>query len=104
MRPATMIAAAIGVALLLATNAAAAETLTVYWNAGHAYDAYARVFKQFEADHPGWTINWEKFQWPEMRTKLVADFAAKNPPDLSAEPGGWVQEFAQRGLLTPLNT
>jgi multiple sugar transport system substrate-binding protein len=90
-------------ALALATAAAQAETLTVYWNPGHSYEAYANVIKQFEADHPGWTVNWEKFQWPDMRTKLIADFSVGNVPDLSAEPGGWVEEFGQQGLLLPLN-
>ena len=90
-------------ALAMMVGSANAETLTVYWNAGHAYDTYAQVIKQFEADHPGWTVNWERFQWPDLRTKLVADFSVKNPPDLVEEPGGWVQEFGQQGLLTPLN-
>jgi multiple sugar transport system substrate-binding protein len=88
---------------LMLAPPALAETLTVYWNAGHSYDAYAEVIKQFEADNPGWTVQWERFQWPDMRAKLVADFAVNNPPDLSAEPGGWVQEFALKGLLTPLD-
>lgn len=88
---------------LLMTGTAHAETLTVYWNAGHAYDAYANVIAEFEADNPGWTVQWERFQWPDMRTKLVADFAVGNTPDLVAEPGGWVQEFAQQGLLEPLD-
>lgn len=82
---------------------ARAETLTVYWNAGHAYDTYADVITQFEADNPGWEVQWEKFQWPDMRTKLVADFSVGNTPDLVAEPGGWVQEFAQQDLLKPLD-
>lgn len=87
----------------LAVTGASAETLTVYWNAGHAYQAYADVIEKFEADHLGWEVRWEKFQWPDMRTKLVADFAAGNTPDLVAEPGGWVQEFGEQGLLAPLN-
>jgi multiple sugar transport system substrate-binding protein len=86
-----------------AIGVAEAETLRVYWNAGHAYDAYQAVIDQFEADNPGWTVQWERFQWPDMRTKLVADFSVANTPDLVAEPGGWVQEFAQQGLLTPLD-
>jgi multiple sugar transport system substrate-binding protein len=86
-----------------ATTAVSAETLTVYWNAGHAWDAYQAVITQFEADNPGWTVQWEKFQWPDMRTKLIADFSVGNTPDLTAEPGGWVQEFAQQGLLKPLD-
>ncbi|WDR01355.1 sugar ABC transporter substrate-binding protein [Devosia algicola] len=95
--------AIIGVSALAMVSAANAETLKVYWNAGHAYDAYANVIKQFEADNPGWNVQWERFQWPDMRTKLVADFSVGNTPDLVAEPGGWVQEFGQQGLLTPLN-
>jgi multiple sugar transport system substrate-binding protein len=77
-------------------------TLRVYWNPGHQYAAYQQVIDRFEQDHPGWTVNWEFYQWPDMRTKLLADFAANNPPDLSAEPGGWVQEFALAGYLRSL--
>lgn len=88
---------------VLLSGTVSAETLKVYWNAGHAYDAYAEVIADFEADNPGWTVQWERFQWPDLRTKLVADFAVGNTPDLVAEPGGWVQEFAQQGLLTNLD-
>lgn len=96
-----------GAAALATTGrrrAAAQEggTLRVYWNPGHQYAAYQQVIDRFEQDHPGWTVNWEFYQWPDMRTKLLADFAADNPPDLSAEPGGWVQEFALAGHLRPL--
>ena len=89
--------------IALTTMAAHAEELTVYWNAGHSFATYAGVIKQFETDHPGWTVNWQRFQWPDLRTKLVADFAVGNPPDLVEEPGGWVQEFGQQGLITSLN-
>ncbi|NKL01804.1 extracellular solute-binding protein [Rhizobium leguminosarum bv. viciae] len=82
---------------------AKAETLRIYWNAGHAYRAYADVIKQFETDHPGWTVEWGRFQWPDLRTKLVADLSVGNAPDLVAEPGGWVPEFALQGKITALN-
>lgn len=85
------------------STAVSAETLTVYWNAGHAWEQYQAVIDQFEADNPGWTVQWERFQWPDMRTKLIADFSVGNTPDLTAEPGGWVQEFAQQGLLKSLD-
>lgn len=95
---------ALAFALALAgTTQVSAETLTVYWNAGHAWEQYQAVIDQFEADHPGWEVQWERFQWPDMRTKLIADFSVGNTPDLTAEPGGWVQEFAQQGLLKPLD-
>ncbi|WP_424929727.1 extracellular solute-binding protein [Amaricoccus tamworthensis] len=92
-------------ALILGTTAGTstlAETLTVYFNAGHAYHTYLEVIEQFEADNPGWEVALERYQWPDMRTKLVADFAGGTTPDLVAEPGGWVTEFAEQGHLTPL--
>lgn len=90
-------------AVFAMSGSALAETLKVYWNAGHAYDTYAGVIEQFEADNPGWEVQWERFQWPDMRTKLVADLAIGETPDLVAEPGGWVQEFALQGLIEPLD-
>lgn len=94
---------ALGASVLLLATAARAETLTVYWNAGHAYDAYAKVIKSFEADNPGWNVQWERYQWPQLRTKLVADFSVKNTPDLVAVQGPWISEFGRQGLLTSLN-
>lgn len=93
-------ATALSVALYAPAHA---ETLKVYWNAGHAYPAYAEVIKKFEADHPGWTVEWGRFQWPDMRTKIVADMSVGNVPDLVADPGGWVPEFALQGKILPLN-
>ena len=78
-------------------------TLRVYWNAGHMYDAYQAVVDGFKADHPGWDVSMEPFQWPDLRTKILADFAAGNPPDLTEEPGGWAQEFGVAGYLRPLD-
>lgn len=74
-----------------------------YWNAGHAYDTYKQIIDQFKKDHPGTDVSLELYQWPDLRTKLLADFAADNPPDLVAEPGGWVQEFGLAGYLQPLD-
>lgn len=62
-----------------------AGTFTIYWNAGHAYDAYEAVIDQFGKDHD-LQINWQKFQWPDLTTKLVADFQSGNVPDLVEEP------------------
>ena len=72
------------------------RTLTVYWNAGHAYAAYAKVVSNFERDNDV-KVNLQKYQWPDMRTRLLSDFASGTVPDLVEEPGGWVQEFALTG-------
>jgi len=61
-----------------------ANTFTIYWNAGHTYKAYEAVIDQFGKDHD-LQINWQKFQWPDLTTKLVADFKSGNVPDLVEE-------------------
>jgi multiple sugar transport system substrate-binding protein len=78
-----------------------AKTFSVYWNAGHAYKAYDAVIADFEKAH-GVTVNLNKQQWPDLRTRLLADFASGNVPDVVEEPGGWVQEFAISGDARPL--
>jgi len=61
-----------------------ANTFTIYWNAGHAYKVYEQVIDQFGKDRD-LQINWQKFQWPDLTTKLTADFKSGNVPDLVEE-------------------
>lgn len=63
------------------------KTFTFYTNPGHAYDTWAEVIKEFEADH-GVTVNWQKFQWPDLTTRLQADVSSGNVPDLTEYSGG----------------
>ncbi|HEX4815788.1 MAG TPA: sugar ABC transporter substrate-binding protein [Nonomuraea sp.] len=84
-----------------ARNTAAPGTFTVYWNAGHDYQAYRAVIAEFEQAHKV-KVNLQKYQWPDLRTRLLADFASGTVPDLVEEPGGWVQEFAISGNARPL--
>ncbi|MEV5891885.1 ABC transporter substrate-binding protein [Nonomuraea fuscirosea] len=79
-----------------ATQSAAPGTFTVYWNAGHDYQAYRKVIAEFEQANKV-KVNLQKYQWPDLRTRLLADFASGTVPDLVEEPGGWVQEFAISG-------
>lgn len=79
-----------------APQSAAPGIFTVYWNAGHDYQAYRKVIAAFEQAHKV-TVNLQKYQWPDLRTRLLADFASGTVPDLVEEPGGWVQEFALSG-------
>jgi multiple sugar transport system substrate-binding protein len=74
----------------------AGGAFTVYWNAGHGYDAYATVIDEFEQAH-GITVNFQKYQWPDLRTRLLADFASGTVPDVVETQGAWVQEFAVSG-------
>ncbi|NBE97811.1 extracellular solute-binding protein [Nonomuraea sp. KC401] len=75
---------------------AAPGAFTVYWNAGHDYQAYRKVIAEFEQANKV-KVNLQKYQWPDLRTRLLADFASGTVPDVVEEPGGWVQEFAISG-------
>ena len=85
------------------SGSAGGETFTVYWNAGHAYSAYQKVIDEFERAHSV-TVNFQKYQWPDLRTRLLSDFAAGTVPDVVEEPGGWVQEFAVSGDVRSLQS
>ncbi len=101
----TAAAGATSAAAGAATSAAASSSggnLLVYWNAGHNYKAYQSVISKFEKDNPGWKVQLELYQWPDMRTKILANFAAGNVPDLSEEPGGWIPEFGLQNKLLSL--
>lgn len=69
---------------------------TVYWNPGHDYEAYRKVIAAFEQAHQV-SVRLQKYQWEDMRTRLLTDFSSGNVPDLVEEPGGWTQEFALSG-------
>lgn len=77
-------------------DGAGGGAFTVYWNPGHDYAPYQQVVKEFEKAH-GVTVRMQKYQWPDMRTRILTDFQSGNVPDLMEEPGGWVQEFALSG-------
>lgn len=93
-----------GVTVAPATEAAAPQgaNLRVYWNAGHHYETYKQLALDFEAE-TGNKINWEIFQWPDMRTKLIANFAAGDVPDLNEEAGGWAVDFYATNNVKSLN-
>ncbi|HEX6352837.1 sugar ABC transporter substrate-binding protein [Actinophytocola sp.] len=74
----------------------AGGAFTVYWNAGHGYQAYQQVIDEFQKAH-GVTVNFQKYQWPDLRTRLLADFASGTVPDVVETQGAWVQEFAVSG-------
>ncbi|SDD24793.1 ABC transporter substrate-binding protein [Auraticoccus monumenti] len=78
------------------------NTFTVYWNAGHAYDAYQQVIDQFGKDHD-LVVNWQKFQWPDLATKLVADFRGGNVPDLVEEAGTGSIQYGVQGNVMALD-
>lgn len=79
------------------------KTFTMYWNAGHAYETYNKVVDQFAKDH-GVTVNWQKFQWPDLITKLQTDIKGGTVPDLVEITGGdGMMPFAVTGDVLALD-
>ena len=80
-----------------------AGTFTLYTNPGQVYETWKEVVKQFEKDHD-LTVNWQKFQWPDMQTKLQTDFSAGNVADLVQQPAGAnAVAFAKDGEVLALD-
>jgi multiple sugar transport system substrate-binding protein len=84
-----------------ASAATGGGEVKLYWHPGHYYKTYRDVWAQAEKDL-GVKISVEQFQWPDMRTKLLAGFTAGTVPDLM-EGGLWTLEFAKNGYLEPLD-
>jgi len=100
---ATTAAAQATTAAAQATTQAVASsgTLTAYWGPGHNYKAYQAVITKFQQDFPGWKVDWQLYQAADLHTKLLANYAAGNPPDL-VESSGWLLEFGIPGKITSL--
>jgi multiple sugar transport system substrate-binding protein len=76
-------------------------TLDVYWHPAHAYEAYKGVFFEFEDEHDV-EVAVQYYQWPDMRTKLLAGFAAGTAPDVIEDAGGgYSRSWAHLGY--PMN-
>ncbi|MHA7984278.1 ABC transporter substrate-binding protein [Rathayibacter sp. CAU 1779] len=64
------------------------KELVIYMNAGHIYKTYTDLFARFEKEHNvKVTVNPQ--QWPDLQTKLTADFLSGDVPDLVEENGSW---------------
>ncbi len=76
------------VMLLGAVPLAFAEGYTLeFWLAGNddsLYAAYEQVVKQYEAEHPGVTVNMNMINWAEYFTKLSTAFVGGTGPDVYA--------------------
>jgi multiple sugar transport system substrate-binding protein len=78
-------------------------TFTLYTNPAQVYETWKDVVKKFEADHKV-TVNWQKFQWPDMQTKVQTDFSAGNAADLVQQPNGArAVAFAKDGEVLALD-
>ncbi len=75
-----------------------------YWGMIDDSDALKNVFKQFESDHPGVTIQYS-FQSPkDYSDRLISACGRGQCPDIFRFHSTWAPQYVQRGLLAPMPT
>ncbi|MEO3746762.1 sugar ABC transporter substrate-binding protein [Plantactinospora sp. B5E13] len=79
------------------------QTLTV-WGMGTEGQKLAEVAARYEAQHPHITIEVTPIGWDVAHQKLVAAAAARTLPDIAQMGGTYVGEFADLGVLEPVDT
>jgi multiple sugar transport system substrate-binding protein len=62
-----------------------------------------KVIANFEASHPGITIENIAIPFDQMRQQLITMSAGGNPPDVAQLSGPWSQELGPLGILRDLN-
>jgi len=64
---------------------------------------YATVVKQFEKEHPGYTVKVETFPFAQYRDKMLVAMKGGTGPDVMTLDEVWTPEFAAAGLIQPLD-
>jgi multiple sugar transport system substrate-binding protein len=61
------------------------------------------LYVEFQKLYPNITVEFQDVPFEEMRTRLLTNVAANNPPDVAYMDLGTVGEFASRGALSDLD-
>ncbi len=97
-----------GIGLMAVTPALCAEgpvTLTVIMEEVPDYDIVTRLTPEFEAKHPDIKIKFEAMPYDAMRDKILTSFLAPTATyEIIIVDNPWMDEFAEAGFLTPLDT
>src|SRR6188508_2097025 len=87
------------------TGSSGPVTITWWHNSntdpGKGY--YDKVAKDFQASHPGVTIQVNAMQHEDMLTKLDAAFQSGDAPDVYMERGGELADHVEAGLTKDLS-
>lgn len=67
-------------------------------------DWWKALIAEFEAQHPGVTIEFTNEPFASYNQKMVTRFAGGNPPDIFHLPAANFQVYAQEGWLEPLDS
>lgn len=81
----------------------AEQTLTV-WAMGAEGEKLAEVAKEYEKENPHLKVKVTPVGWDVAHQKLVSAAAAGNLPDIAQMGGSYLGEFAELGVLEPVDT
>lgn len=84
--------------LMFSGNIFASESLGIYWNSNHDYEAYKDFADRFAKEN-NIKIDKELFLWPDLTKRLLADFTGNTESDLVELPASRVLTHATRGNL-----
>ncbi len=91
-------------------SAKSASTSTVrpisltYWGMSEDSEAFSAARKQFEADHPGVTINYSVQSPKDYSERLISACGRNQCPDIFRFHSTWTAQYNRRGLLAPIPT
>lgn len=93
-------------AMVAMTSAASWAVEIEYWQ--YIFDprvtAIETLIEKFEADNPGITVKQTTFPYADYRTKVAAAIPAGEGPDVVQLFYGWLNDYVEAGLITPLPT
>ena len=66
-------------------------------------DTFLTMVEQYEEEHPDITVTQQTMSQADFTTKIQAQAAANELPDVFMVKGSWVQNFVDNGVLAPMD-
>lgn len=81
------------------------HTLTVWLMDGSAPKSLTNQLNaQFQAEHPGWTVNYQVQEWDNIGEKLAKALSSNTPPDVVELGNTDAVQYAQSGALADVTS
>jgi len=74
-----------------------------FWTDPAVKPVIEEMVTEYEAAHPGITVNLTDLTWANGHEKIVVAFSSGTAPDIVELGSDWIGEFAAAGQLAPLN-
>ena len=97
---------AILIALMLIAGFVMAKTTITFWTMSLKptfTDFIQGIIDKYEKLHPDVEVKWEDVPWDVLQQKLIAAYSAGNPPDVVNLNMSWTIDFAEQGVLLPVD-